>query len=418
MATYELVQAKAQAAKQAAAKLAVTSTAVKNAALLAMAAALEAQQSEILAANKRDMTAAAAKGMKSSMLDRLKLTAERISGMADGLRQVAGLADPVGNVIDGKTLPNGLHITKIRVPLGVIGIIYEARPNVTADAAGLCLKSGNAVILKGGSEAMESNKTVAAILAQAAEGAGIPAGSIQFIDTSDRQAVQDLIHMNGLVDVVIPRGGAGLIQAVVRNASVPVIETGAGVCHTYVDKDANVEMAMKIAFNAKVQRPSVCNAMETLLVHKDIADKFLPMMLMMYNSSAVEIRGDEAVQEYSGQVHPATEEDWSTEYGDLRLSVKIVDSIEEAMAHIAKYGTGHSECIVTDNYQAAQLFQYTVDAAAVYVNASTRFTDGNEFGFGAEIGISTQKLHARGPMALPELTSTKYLINGNGQVRK
>lgn len=418
MATYELVKAKAQAAKQAAAKLAVTSTAVKNAALLAMAAALEAQQSEILAANERDMTAAAAKGMKSSMLDRLKLTAERISGMADGLRQVAGLVDPVGNVIDGKTLPNGLHITKIRVPLGVIGIIYESRPNVTADAAGLCLKSGNAVILKGGSEAMESNKTVAAILAQAAEGAGIPAGSIQFIDTSDRQAVQDLIHMNGLVDVVIPRGGAGLIQAVVRNASVPVIETGAGVCHTYVDKDADVEMAMKIAFNAKVQRPSVCNAMETLLVHKDIADKFLPMMLMMYNSSAVEIRGDETVQEYSGQVHPATEEDWSTEYGDLRLSVKIVDSIEEAMAHIAKYGTGHSECIVTDNYQAAQNFQYTVDAAAVYVNASTRFTDGNEFGFGAEIGISTQKLHARGPMALPELTSTKYLINGNGQVRK
>ena len=418
MATYELVKAKAQAAKQAAAKLAVTSTAVKNAALWAMAAALEAQQAEILAANERDMTAAAAKGMKSSMLDRLKLTAERISGMADGLRQVAGLADPVGNVIDGKTLPNGLHITKIRVPLGVIGIIYEARPNVTADAAGLCLKSGNAVILKGGSEAMESNKTVAAILAQAAEGAGIPAGSIQFIDTSDRQAVQDLIHMNGLVDVVIPRGGAGLIQAVVRNASVPVIETGAGVCHTYVDKDADVEMAMKIAFNAKVQRPSVCNAMETLLVHKDIADKFLPMMLMMYNSSAVEIRGDEAVQEYSGQVHPVTEEDWSTEYGDLRLSVKIVDSIEEAMAHIAKYGTGHSECIVTNNYQAAQLFQYTVDAAAVYVNASTRFTDGNEFGFGAEIGISTQKLHARGPMALPELTSTKYLINGNGQVRK
>lgn len=418
MATYELVKAKAQAAKQAAAKLAVTSTAVKNAALLAMATALEAQQAEILAANERDMTAAAAKGMKSSMLDRLKLTAERISGMADGLRQVAGLADPVGNVIDGKILPNGLHITKIRVPLGVIGIIYEARPNVTADAAGLCLKSGNAVILKGGSEAMESNKTVAAILAQAAEGAGIPAGSIQFIDTSDRQAVQDLIHMNGLVDVVIPRGGAGLIQAVVRNASVPVIETGAGVCHTYVDKDADVEMAMKIAFNAKVQRPSVCNAMETLLVHKDIADKFLPMMLMMYNSSAVEIRGDETVQEYSGQVHPATEEDWSTEYGDLRLSVKIVDSIEEAMAHIAKYGTGHSECIVTNNYQAAQLFQYTVDAAAVYVNASTRFTDGNEFGFGAEIGISTQKLHARGPMALPELTSTKYLINGNGQVRK
>ena len=418
METYDLVLAKAQAAKKAAAKLAVTGTAVKNAALLAMAEALEAKQDEILAANAVDMQNAAAKGMKSSMLDRLKLTAERISGMADGLRQVAGLADPIGNVIDGKTLPNGLQITKIRVPLGVIGIIYEARPNVTADAAGLCLKSGNAVILKGGSEAMESNKTVAAILAEAAEANGIPAGAIQFIDTSDRQAVTDLIHLNGLVDVVIPRGGAGLIQAVVRNASVPVIETGAGVCHTYVDKDADVDMAVKIAFNAKGQRPSVCNAMETLLVHKDIADKFLPAMLAVYNASGVEVRGDKAVQEYSGQVVPATEEDWSTEYGDLRLSVKVVDSIEEAMAHIAKFSTGHSECIVTNNYQAAQLFQRTVDAAAVYVNASTRFTDGNEFGFGAEIGISTQKLHARGPMALPELTSTKYLICGNGQVRE
>lgn len=417
METYDLVLQKAQAAKKAAAKLAVTSTAVKNAALVAMAQALTEHEEEILAANARDMQAAAAKGMKSSMLDRLKLTAERIGGMADGLRQVAGLPDPVGNVVDGKTLPNGLHITKVRVPLGVIGIIYEARPNVTADAAGLCLKSGNAVILKGGSEAMESNKTVAAVLAQAAEANGIPAGAIQFVDTSDRQAVQALIHMNGLVDVVIPRGGAGLIQAVVRNASVPVIETGAGVCHTYVDKDANVDMAMKIAFNAKVQRPSVCNAMETLLVHKDIADKFLPAMLMMYNASGVEVRGDSAVQEYSGQVRPATDEDWATEYGDLRLSVKVVASIEEAMEHIAKFGTGHSECIVTNNYQAAQLFQYTVDAAAVYVNASTRFTDGNEFGFGAEIGISTQKLHARGPMALPELTSTKYLICGNGQVR-
>ena len=386
METYELVLGKAQAAKKAAAKLAVTGTAVKNAALLAMAAALEEKTEEILAANARDMEAAQAKGMRSSMLDRLKLTAERVAGMADGLRQVANLPDPIGNVLDG-------------------------------NAAGLCLKSGNAVILKGGSEAMESNKAVAAILAAAAEAHGIPAGAIQFVDTSDRQAVTDLIHLNGLVDVVIPRGGAGLIQAVVRNASVPVIETGAGVCHTYVDKAADVQMAMKIAFNAKVQRPSVCNAMETLLVHKDIADKFLPMMLMMYNTSGVEIRGDEAVQEFSSQVHPATEEDWATEYGDLRLSVKIVDSIEEAMEHIAKFGTGHSECIVTEDYAAAQLFQSTVDAAAVYVNASTRFTDGNEFGFGAEIGISTQKLHARGPMALPELTSTKYLIRGNGQVR-
>ena len=417
MDTYELVLSKAQAAKKAVAKLAVTGTAVKNAALLAMANALEAKQEEVLAANARDMENAAAKGMKSSMLDRLKLTPERISGMADGLRQVAALADPIGNVLDGKTLPNGLRITKVRVPLGVIGIIYEARPNVTADAAGLCLKSGNAVILKGGSEAMESNKTVAKILADAAEASGIPTGALQFIDTSDRQAVTDLIHLNGLVDVVIPRGGAGLIQAVVRNASVPVIETGAGVCHTYVDKSADVDMAVKIAFNAKVQRPSVCNAMETLLVHKDIADKFLPAMLAVYNAAGVEVRGDSAVQEYSGQVVPVTEEDWSTEYGDLRLSVKVVDSIEEAMEHIAKFGTGHSECIVTNDYSQAQLFQNTVDAAAVYVNASTRFTDGNEFGFGAEIGISTQKLHARGPMALPELTSTKYLICGNGQVR-
>ncbi|MDY4920234.1 MAG: glutamate-5-semialdehyde dehydrogenase [Phascolarctobacterium sp.] len=417
MDTYALVESKARAAKKAAAKLAVTGTAVKNTALLAMAEALLTKQDEILAANALDMERAAAKGMKSSMLDRLKLTAARIEGMADGLRQVATLPDPVGNVIDGKTLPNGLSITKVRVPLGVIGIIYEARPNVTADAAGLCLKSGNAVILKGGSEAMESNKTVAAILSEAATAHGIPEGAIQFVDTSDRQAVQDLIHMNGLVDVVIPRGGAGLIKMVVMNATIPVIETGAGVCHTYVDASADVEMAVNIAYNAKVQRPSVCNAMETLLVHKDAAPRFLPAMLAKYREAGVEIRGDEGVQGFSGDVVPVTEEDWATEYGDLRLSVKIVDSIEEAMEHIVRFGTGHSECIVTNDYSQAQLFQQTVDAAAVYVNASTRFTDGNEFGFGAEIGISTQKLHARGPMALPELTSTKYLIRGNGQVR-
>ena len=417
MDTYELVKTKAVAAKRAAAKLAVTSTAVKNKALLAMAEALLAKQEEILAANALDMERAAAKGMKSSMLDRLKLTAARIEGMADGLRQVANLPDPVGNVLDGKTLANGLTITKVRVPLGVIGIIYEARPNVTADAAGLCLKSGNAVVLKGGSEAMESNKAVAGILSEAATAAGMPDGAIQFIDTSDRQAVQDLIHLNGLVDVVIPRGGAGLIKMVVMNATVPVIETGAGVCHTYVDASADVEMAVKIAYNAKVQRPSVCNAMETLLVHKAIADKFMPAMLAKYAEAGVEIRGDEGVQSFDKAVVPVTEEDWATEYGDLRLSVKIVDSIEEAMEHIARFGTGHSECIVTNDYSQAQLFQKTVDAAAVYVNASTRFTDGNEFGFGAEIGISTQKLHARGPMALPELTSTKYLICGNGQVR-
>ena len=418
MDTYELVKTKAAAAKKAAAKLAVTSTAVKNKALLAMAEALLAKQEEILAANALDMERAAAKGMKSSMLDRLKLTAARIEGMADGLRQVANLPDPVGNVLDGKTLANGLTITKVRVPLGVIGIIYEARPNVTADAAGLCLKSGNAVVLKGGSEAMESNKAVAGILSEAATAAGMPEGAIQFIDTSDRQAVQDLIHLNGLVDVVIPRGGAGLIKMVVMNATVPVIETGAGVCHTYVDASADVEMAVKIAYNAKVQRPSVCNAMETLLVHKDAAAKFMPAMLAKYAEAGVEIRGDEGVQSFDKAVVPVTEEDWATEYGDLRLSVKLVDSIEEAMEHIARFGTGHSECIVTNDYSQAQLFQKTVDAAAVYVNASTRFTDGNEFGFGAEIGISTQKLHARGPMALPELTSTKYLICGNGQVRE
>ena len=417
MSTYELVKAKATAAKKAAGKLAITSTAIKNKAMLAMAQALLDKQEEILVANAMDMEAAAAKGMKTSMLDRLKLTPERIAGMAEGLEQVAALPDPIGNVVGGSRLANGLSITKVRVPLGVIGIIYEARPNVTADAVGLCLKSGNAVILKGGSEAMQSNIAIANILSEAAEAAGIPEGSVQFVDTSDRQAVNDLIHMNGLVDVVIPRGGAGLIKTVVMNATVPVIETGAGVCHTFIDASANVEMAMKICYNAKVQRPSVCNAMETLLVHKDAADKFMPPMLAKYFETGVEIRGDERVQAYSDKVVPVTEEDWSTEYGDLRLSVKIVDSLEEAMEHIAQHTTYHSECIVTEDYENARTFQMGVDAAAVYVNASTRFTDGFEFGFGAEIGISTQKLHARGPMALPELTSTKYLINGNGQVR-
>ena len=417
MSTYELVKAKAAAAKKAAGKLAITSTAVKNKAMLAMAQALLDKQEEILAANAIDMENAAAKGMKASMLDRLKLTPERIAGMAEGLEQVAALPDPIGNIVGGSRLANGLTVTKVRVPLGVIGIIYEARPNVTADAVGLCLKSGNAVILKGGSEAMQSNLTIAKVLSDAAEAVGIPEGSVQFVDTSDRQAVTDLIHMNGLVDVVIPRGGAGLIKTVVMNATVPVIETGAGVCHTFIDASADVEMAMKICYNAKVQRPSVCNAMETLLVHKDAAKKFMSPMLAKYFEAGVEIRGDERVQAFSDKVVPVTEEDWSTEYGDLRLSVKIVDSLEEAMEHIAKYTTYHSECIVTEDYENARTFQLGVDAAAVYVNASTRFTDGFEFGFGAEIGISTQKLHARGPMALPELTSTKYLINGNGQVR-
>lgn len=417
MTTFELVRAKAEAAHKAACALGVVSAAVKNKALLAMADALLAKTDFIIEANDMDMQAARENGMKESMQDRLRLTPERIEGMAEGLRQVAALPDPVGNVIGGQTLANGLKITKVRVPLGVIGIIYEARPNVTADAIGLCLKSGNAVVLKGGSEAMQSNMAVAGVLTEAAEAAGIPHGAIQFIDTADRAAVTALIKLNDFVDVVIPRGGAGLIKAVVQNATVPVIETGSGVCHTYVDAAADCAMARKIAFNAKVQRPSVCNAMETLLVHKDVAGKFLPQMLDEYFKAGVTVFGCQATQEFDERVQPATEEDWATEYGDLRLSVKIVESIDEALEHIAKYGTKHSECIVTEDYNAARKFQDCVDAAAVYVNASTRFTDGFEFGFGAEIGISTQKLHARGPMALPELTSYKFLINGSGQTR-
>lgn len=417
MTTFELVRAKAEAAHKAACALGVVSAAVKNKALLAMADALMAKTDFIIEANDRDMQVARENGMKESMQDRLRLTPERIEGMAEGLRQVAALPDPVGNVIGGQTLANGLKITKVRVPLGVIGIIYEARPNVTADAIGLCLKSGNAVVLKGGSEAMQSNMAVAGVLTEAAEAAGIPQGAIQFIDTADRAAVTALIKLNDFVDVVIPRGGAGLIKAVVQNATVPVIETGSGVCHTYVDAAADCAMARKIAFNAKVQRPSVCNAMETLLVHKDVAGKFLPQMLDEYFKAGVTVFGCQATQEFDERVQPATEEDWATEYGDLRLSVKIVESIDEALEHIAKYGTKHSECIVTEDYNAARKFQDCVDAAAVYVNASTRFTDGFEFGFGAEIGISTQKLHARGPMALPELTSYKFLINGSGQTR-
>lgn len=417
MTTFELVRAKAEAAHKAACALGVVSAAVKNKALLAMADALLAKTDFIIEANDRDMQAARENGMKESMQDRLRLTPERIEGMAEGLRQVAALPDPVGNVIGGQTLANGLKITKVRVPLGVIGIIYEARPNVTADAIGLCLKSGNAVVLKGGSEAMQSNMAVAGVLTETAETAGIPQGAIQFIDTADRAAVTALIKLNDYVDVVIPRGGAGLIKAVVQNATVPVIETGSGVCHTYVDAAADCAMARKIAFNAKVQRPSVCNAMETLLVHKDVAGKFLPQMLDEYFKAGVTVFGCQATQEFDERVQPATEEDWATEYGDLRLSVKIVEDIDEALEHIAKYGTKHSECIVTEDYNAARKFQDCVDAAAVYVNASTRFTDGFEFGFGAEIGISTQKLHARGPMALPELTSYKFLINGSGQTR-
>ena len=411
------IEEQAIAANKAARVLANVSTKVKNEALKAMAEALCLCKNYILEENKADMESARQNGMSESMLDRLMLTEGRIEGMAEGLKQVAELADPVGEVIAGRQLANGLSLTKIRVPLGVIAIIYEARPNVTADAIGLCLKSGNAVILKGGSEAIRSNKAIAGVLTEAAENAGIPKAALQFIDSVDRAAVQELIRMDRYVDVVIPRGGAGLIKMVVQNSSVPVIQTGVGVCHTFVDENADLVMAREIAFNAKVSRPSVCNAMETLLVHEKIAADFLPAMLKRYFDAGVKIFGCPQTKAFDTRVEEATEEDWATEYGDLRLSVKIVKDIDEAIDHIAEYGTKHSEAIVTRSYESARKFQQNVDAAAVYVNASTRFTDGFEFGFGAEIGISTQKLHARGPMALPELTSVKYLINGTGQIR-
>ena len=411
------IEEQAIAANKAARVLANVSTKVKNDALKAMAEALCLCKNYILEENRADMESGRQNGMSESLLDRLMLTEGRIEGMAIGLRQVAELADPVGEVIAGRQLANGLNLTKIRVPLGVIAIIYEARPNVTADAIGLCLKSGNAVILKGGSEAIRSNKAIAGVLTEAAENAGIPKAALQFIDSVDRAAVQELIRMDRYVDVVIPRGGAGLIKMVVQNSSVPVIQTGVGVCHTFVDENADLVMAREIAFNAKVSRPSVCNAMETLLVHEKIAAEFLPAMLKRYFDAGVKIFGCKQTKAFDTRVEPATEEDWATEYGDLRLSVKIVKDIDEAIDHIAEYGTKHSEAIVTRSYESARKFQQNVDAAAVYVNASTRFTDGFEFGFGAEIGISTQKLHARGPMALPELTSVKYLINGTGQIR-
>jgi len=408
----------AKVAARAGRELAVTSAQVKSDALEAMAQALSGSEEEILAANAEDLSRARANGMREAMLDRLKLTPQRIAEMAEGLRQVAALPDPVGQIIGGRTLANGLTITKVRVPLGVVGIIYEARPNVTADAVGLCVKSGNAVILKGGSEAISSNGKIAQILSCAAEDAGIPTGAVQFISDTDHAAVQELISLRGLVDVVIPRGSARLIRAVVDNAKVPVIETGAGICHTYVDSDADFVMAARIAVNAKTQRPSVCNAMETLLVHKDAAPKFLPALLGELQQRGVEIRGDEMTQRLGKNIAPVTEEDWATEYDDLILSVKVVNDMQEAIEHIARFGTKHSEAIVTKNYANAREFKRRVDAAAVYVNASTRFTDGFQYGFGAEIGISTQKLHARGPMALPELTTYKYLIDGDGQVRE
>ena len=412
------VRKQATAAKKAEIKLALLSTETKNKILLKMAEGLMNSIDAILEANAVDMQAGRENGLKEAFLDRLLLTDDRIAAIAQGLRSVVALQDPVGEILSGRTLSNGLTITKVRVPLGVIGIVYESRPNVTADAIALCIKSGNAVVLKGGSEAVHSNKIISDILAQAGEKAGMPAGAIQFINITDRAAVNELIHADGLIDVIIPRGGAGLIQSVVKNASVPVIETGAGVCHTYVDEYANVDMAVEIAFNAKVNRPSTCNSMETLLVNKNIAAKFMPAMLAKYKEAGVTIIGDEATRKFAPEAQAVTEEDWATEYNDLRLSVKIVADMDEAIAHIRKFGTGHSEAIVTDNYENARKFQAMVDAAAVYVNASTRFTDGFEFGFGAEIGIATQKLHARGPLALPELTTFKFLVNGNGQIRK
>lgn len=412
------VRKQATAAKKAEIKLALLSTETKNKILLKMAEGLMNSIDAILEANAVDMQAGRENGLKEAFLDRLLLTDDRIAAIAQGLRSVVALQDPVGEILSGRTLSNGLTITKVRVPLGVIAIVYESRPNVTADAIALCIKSGNAVVLKGGSEAVHSNKIISDILAQAGEKAGMPAGAIQFINITDRAAVNELIHADGLIDVIIPRGGAGLIQSVVKNASVPVIETGAGVCHTYVDEYANVDMAVEIAFNAKVNRPSTCNSMETLLVNKNIAAKFMPAMLAKYKEAGVTIIGDEATRKFAPEAQAVTEEDWATEYNDLRLSVKIVADMDEAIAHIRKFGTGHSEAIVTDNYENARKFQAMVDAAAVYVNASTRFTDGFEFGFGAEIGIATQKLHARGPLALPELTTFKFLVNGNGQIRK
>jgi len=411
------LQEKGTRAKNAARGLAGLATKVKNAALAGMADALETNCGAILDANAVDLDKARDKGLSRAMLDRLMLNEARVKAMADGLREIAALPDPIGEVISGSCRPSGLEIRKIRVPLGVIAIIYEARPNVTADAAGLCLKAGNAVILRGGSEAIASNVALAQVLSAAAVSAGVPEGAIQLVETTDRKAVDAMLKLNKYLDVIIPRGGAGLIKTVVENSTVPVIETGIGVCHTFVDASADLGMAQAIAFNAKVSRPGVCNSMETLLVHRAVADEFLPAMLTQYHEAGVEIRGCDETRRYHAAVKPASEEDWATEYLDLILAVRVVDDITAALDHIAAYSTRHSEAIVTRDYNNARRFQSEVDAAAVYVNASTRYTDGLEFGFGAEIGISTQKLHARGPMGLAELTSTKFIINGNGQIR-
>ncbi len=389
----------------------------KTAALQAAARALLARQEELLAANRADVEAGEAAGMRDSLLDRLRLTEGRIAGMAQALREVAEAPDPVGRVLSGEVRPNGLQIQKITVPLGVIGIIYEARPNVTSDAAGLCLKAGNAVILRGGKEAFRSNLAVAQVLRDALEESGLPADCVQLVEDTSRQSAQELMGLTGYLDVLIPRGGAGLIRSVKENSRVPVIETGVGNCHAYVDAAADLDMAADIVYNAKCSRPSVCNAIETLLVHEKIAGEALPRIKSSLDDKQVELRGCEKTRAILPGTAAATEEDWATEYNDYILAVKVVGSLEEALGHIAKYSSGHSEVIVTEDYSAAQRFLEEVDSAAVYVNASTRFTDGGEFGLGAEIGISTQKLHARGPMGLEQLTSTKFLVRGRGQIR-
>ena len=412
----QMVQ-QASAARQAAMRLAQTSTAVKNEALLAMAEGLLADCARILEANRADIHQARERGLPEAMVERLTLNEKRVAAMAEGIRQVAALPDPVGEVVEGWKRPNGLEILKVRVPLGVIAIIYESRPNVTADAAALCLKSGNAVILRGGSEAFQSNQAITASLVRAVQSAGLPAECVQMVQTTDREAATHLMRLNGLVDCIVPRGGAGLIQTVMQTATVPVIETGVGNCHTYVHEDADLQMASEVAFNAKVQRCSVCNAMETLLVHSAVAEAFLPAFAERLKAAGVEIRGCERTRQLVSWAVPATEDDWYTEYLALILAVKVVDSLDEAIAHINHYGSRHSEAIITRSLEAARRFTREVDAACVYVNASTRFTDGFEFGFGAEIGISTQKLHARGPMGLCELTTTKYVVYGDGQVR-
>ena len=398
--------------------LAVADTGKKNSALAEISRALIENSDKIIEANQKDLAAARENGMSVSMQDRLMLNEDRIKGIASAVDELIKLEDPIGKVDNGSVRPNGMRITKIRVPMGVIGMIYESRPNVTADAATLCLKTGNAVILRGGKEAYNSNKCICEIMREAVEKAGFPKDIIQFVDDTTREVTTELMRCDKYLDLLIPRGGAGLIKAVTKNATVPVIETGTGNCHLYVDESADIEMAVNITDNAKTQRPSVCNAIETLLVHKNIAEKFLPAVKKKLDEHNVEIRGCAETKRILGDcVVPATEEDYATEFGDYIIAVRVVDDISQAIEHIAEYSTGHSECIVTNDLSNANKFKSEVDSACVYVNASTRFTDGGMFGFGAEIGISTQKLHARGPMGLYEITTNKYLIDGNGQVR-